>query len=304
MKISVVIPTYNNAGSITQTVGSVLRQKHGDLEVIVVNDGGTSPRDVLPMQDARLRLIEHPENVGVSEARNIGWADATGDLVFFLDSDDVAGAGLFTYAASAFSSVPEMDALLLGRADVQDETVDGAAVLPDPPLPAHPAAPVPLEMNRFCQMMEHRTGRFIPSAVFLRSASVRTEFGAAPWLRGLAHNQDTLFFLECAALGLRYFEAPDPWIVYRRHGSSMSQRGQIDRFSDRIRSMDYLLSQPAIRDPGREVHRTAKRMRHSAARRVARLHRQSGARGAAFACLMQDLRAGPTLKTLLALFRF
>lgn len=301
LKISVVIPTFNNSGSITQTVRSVLCQSHSDLEVIVVNDGGTSPRDLLPMKDPRLRLIECTENAGVSVARNAGFADVSGHLVYFVDSDDVIGPGLFRYAVEAFADRTEMDALALGRVNVQDETEMGNAVLPDPPVPVRPQAPVPLSHQQLCHMFEHVTGRFIPSAVMMRTGRVRAEMGTRPWLPGLVHNQDTLFFLEAAACGFRYYDAPDPWLVYRRHAGSLSQEGLIGRYSDRMRAMDHFGSLHAGRAEARRFHRLARKMRHNAARRVARAYGQLGCRRAAHDCLLDDFRAEPTLKTGVAL---
>jgi glycosyltransferase involved in cell wall biosynthesis len=87
---SIVMATYNQAGTITAAVESVRSQTHPNWELIIVNDGSTdATRDQLGRlgKDSRIKVIT-TENSGVSAARNRGLAEATGDIVFFLDSDN------------------------------------------------------------------------------------------------------------------------------------------------------------------------------------------------------------------------
>ena len=89
MKVSVVIPTYNDEGTIVATVESALAQRfEGEFEVIVVNDGSTDgTRAELEKFGDRIRVLDQ-ENRGVSAARNAGIQAATGEYVALLDADD------------------------------------------------------------------------------------------------------------------------------------------------------------------------------------------------------------------------
>jgi len=89
MKVSVVIPTFNDEGTIAETLESVFAQRFdGSFEVIVVNDGSTdSTRAVLARFGDRIRVIEQP-NRGVSAARNAGIRAAAGEYIALLDGDD------------------------------------------------------------------------------------------------------------------------------------------------------------------------------------------------------------------------
>lgn len=87
--VSVIIPLYNKAPHIENTINHVLKQSFSDFELIVVNDGSTdgSEKVVEKIDDPRLRLYNQ-DNHGVSYARNKGAQMASCDLVAFLDADD------------------------------------------------------------------------------------------------------------------------------------------------------------------------------------------------------------------------
>ena len=87
---SVVIPTYNRADFIAETIQSVLQQDYPDLEVLVVDDGSTDNTAAIVqplLTDERLRYLPR-QNAERGAARNYGLAQARGEYVLFLDSDD------------------------------------------------------------------------------------------------------------------------------------------------------------------------------------------------------------------------
>lgn len=90
-KISIIIPVYNVAPLIGQCLDSLLKQTHTNLEIICVNDGSTdNSLEILNQykeKDTRIIVIDI-ENQGVSNARNVGLQQATGEFVSFVDSDD------------------------------------------------------------------------------------------------------------------------------------------------------------------------------------------------------------------------
>lgn len=89
MKFSVVIPLYNKARYIGDTLRSVLAQTFTDYEVLVVDDGSRddSLAAARQVQSDKIRVIPQ-ENQGVSVARNTGIAHARGEYIAFLDADD------------------------------------------------------------------------------------------------------------------------------------------------------------------------------------------------------------------------
>ncbi len=91
MKYSVIIPAYQCANTIEQTVNSVLNSGLSDFEIILVNDGSndSTPEicDSLAQNYTEVICI-HKENGGVSSARNRGIEESTGEYILFMDSDD------------------------------------------------------------------------------------------------------------------------------------------------------------------------------------------------------------------------
>ena len=88
--ISVVLPVYNSAATIRDTVESVLQQTFGDFELLVIDDGSTDDtlRIVGDASDDRFRVFSF-ENSGPAAARNKGITRASGEFVAFIDSDDL-----------------------------------------------------------------------------------------------------------------------------------------------------------------------------------------------------------------------
>src|SRR5258708_3598978 len=90
-KVSVIIPAYNVASYIGETLDSVFAQTFADTEVIVVNDGSPDTEDMeraLARFNDRLTYIKQ-ENQGASVARNTGLSAAQGKFIAFLDADDL-----------------------------------------------------------------------------------------------------------------------------------------------------------------------------------------------------------------------
>jgi len=89
-KVSVVIPTYNRASEVRNAIESVLTQTFSDLEVIVVDDGSSDGTGKILGESYGNRIRYYAQaNQGASVARNRGVAEARGEWIAFLDSDDL-----------------------------------------------------------------------------------------------------------------------------------------------------------------------------------------------------------------------
>ena len=91
-KVSVIIPAFNAADTLAETVSSVLNGTHKHLEILIVDDCSTDATAKvaakLVEQDSKIQYFRNPQNYGVSKSRNLMMYRATGEYVAFLDSDD------------------------------------------------------------------------------------------------------------------------------------------------------------------------------------------------------------------------
>jgi glycosyltransferase involved in cell wall biosynthesis len=88
--VSVIVPTYNRPGMLAGCLRSILHQTYPNVEIVVVNDGGTDIRKIIdPLnQQNKITSLEHHSNRGMAAARNTGIAAAKGKYIAYLDDDD------------------------------------------------------------------------------------------------------------------------------------------------------------------------------------------------------------------------
>jgi glycosyltransferase involved in cell wall biosynthesis len=113
-RLSVVIPTWNRAGLVVEAVESALGQEGGDLEVIVVDDGSTDgTAEIIEQRFGKaVKLLRMATRSGVGAARNEGVSQATGDLLAFLDSDDLWLPGKLKAELDILERFPGAEAII------------------------------------------------------------------------------------------------------------------------------------------------------------------------------------------------
>jgi hypothetical protein len=120
--VSVVIPAFDAAETIADTIQSVLAQRHPgeiEVEIIVADDASTDGTIgvVVAISDRHpdvIRLVRLPVNAGPAAARNAGFRAATGALICFLDADDEYVPGFFRAAARSLADQPSVAAIVTG----------------------------------------------------------------------------------------------------------------------------------------------------------------------------------------------
>lgn len=129
-KVSVIVPVYNTEAYIYDCLDSLIKQSYKNLEIIVINDYSTDSSkkkiEQIAQKDERIKTFHFTKRKGVGAARNFGIKKATGDYIYFLDSDDylpentlqllishignseiIRGAIKTTYLSSSFAVVFE-----------------------------------------------------------------------------------------------------------------------------------------------------------------------------------------------------
>ena len=121
MNFTVVTAAYNASATIDQTIRSVLGQSHAPIEVLVVDDGSTD--DTFARLEAyrpRVTIFRTP-NQGLSRSRNLLCAKARGELIAFIDADDVWHPDYLATQAKLFTANPQAVAGFTRYTAFQDE---------------------------------------------------------------------------------------------------------------------------------------------------------------------------------------
>jgi glycosyltransferase involved in cell wall biosynthesis len=120
-KISIVTPSLNQAKFLPYAIESVLSQEYPNIEYIIIDGGSTDGSiDIIRQYESCLSFWSSEKDGGQSEAINKGFQKATGDIVAWLNSDDLYLPGVVNKAAEHFTSDPQLD-LLYGDCVFIDE---------------------------------------------------------------------------------------------------------------------------------------------------------------------------------------
>jgi hypothetical protein len=123
VKVSVCIINYNYARYLADAIESALHQEHPNLEVIVIDDGSTDASLTVAQRYAPKVHTLRKANGGQGSAVNAAFTASTGDVVFFLDADDMLTPGTASLAAAAFAENPA-----LAKIQFHMEIVDATGV--------------------------------------------------------------------------------------------------------------------------------------------------------------------------------
>ncbi|SRR5258708_3779747 len=112
-RVTVLMAVYNGAAYLRQAVESILTQTFRDFEFLIINDGSTddSRAIIASYDDSRVRVLDNPENIGLTRSLNRGLAAARGELIARQDADDVSRVTRLERQVAFMDSEPEVVAV-------------------------------------------------------------------------------------------------------------------------------------------------------------------------------------------------
>lgn len=124
---SVIVPLYNSAATIRETIASIREQEEENFELIVVDDGSTDDGLSIMLREAsrdpRIKLVAQP-NAGVSAARNNGASLARGRLLAFCDADDIWHPAKLSHHRALHDGDPDISASYAKTAFLEEREED------------------------------------------------------------------------------------------------------------------------------------------------------------------------------------
>ncbi|HYM70040.1 MAG TPA: glycosyltransferase [bacterium] len=213
-RVSVVIPVFNCEAYLAEAVESVRGQAYPDLELIIVDDGSTdgTARIAEGLANDSLRYV-YQDNGGPSRARNHGLTLARGDLIGFVDADDLWPPGRLHSQMRVLDHDPSVD-VVLGRTQLVRQVAGAGrdARLEDCSPPFVLLSPT--------------------AALFRRRAFERVGF----FDEALRYGEDTDWFMRARESGVPIVVQEDVVLRYRRHEHNMTH----GRNMKELRVMDVL----------------------------------------------------------------
>jgi glycosyltransferase involved in cell wall biosynthesis len=211
--ISVIIPAYNAASFIEETLRSVQAQTYGNLEILVVDDGSSDETwkiiELFSKKDPRIVPIKHEVNAGLAATRNTALKQAQGELIAFLDADDVWLPEKTSRQADLFRLQPHVN-LTFTNYYLWDGTKDVGLRYNKPK--DFSTDNLHVKIIYACP--------FAPSSVMVRHDFLRRVGGFDPSFPGV---EDWDLWLRMADTGMESKCVREPMFRYRLHPGNMSK---------------------------------------------------------------------------------
>lgn len=208
-RVSVVIPAYNVAAFLEETLQSVFAQTVTPFEILVVNDGSPDSVALEQMLAPYLHRIRYlvQENQGPSAARNTGIEAATGDFIAFLDGDDLWLPGYVAQQLEYLRSHPAYDLVYCNAVFFGDSIYAGQEYMTVCPSVGEADSAALIE--RRCHVF---------TSVMGRAAALKTmRFDVALW-----SSEDFEYWLRLSAAGFRIGYHREVLVRYRKRQTSLS----------------------------------------------------------------------------------
>jgi glycosyltransferase involved in cell wall biosynthesis len=244
VKISVLIPAYNAERTIRATLDSVLNQTFAPSEILLMDDGSTDRTVELVASFAPRVSLYRQENGGVATARNALVARAQGDLVAFLDSDDIWHPNYLKEQRKLVEQYPEAVCFVMGHVDFSgyDDFVwrsDSASVDANVEI---------LPPTAFLRRYSATPGMFVMNCCVPRS--VLSNIGPEPFKR--RYSEDCYFYNLLVLRGSAVYSSAQ-LVAYRiREGSNSSSR--LNTTEGDVRAFELLAKEHYSGLQGKQLH--------------------------------------------------
>ena len=277
--VSVVIPVFNAAAYVKETIDSALKQTYQHIEIVVVDDGSSDGSlALLRSYEPRIKVLSQA-NGGVSVARNRGVRESSGDILAFLDADDLWDPAKIERQISVLTRYPGALAVYCDHRIIDAE---GNITGPSGAL-AQPRTSGQLLRNLLL-------GNFIisPSLMILRRTAFQQVGGFDESMRVTG---DYDLWMRIAATGPILYML-DTLVSYRRHGRNMFTGESLELHLDTLRSLAKI--RPYVeRSKNASLREVLHQAKYNKLMSIAWHHDLKGQHGQAIRRYIDAVRANP-----------
>jgi glycosyltransferase involved in cell wall biosynthesis len=232
--VSIVTPSYNQAAYLEETIQSVLNQTYEDVEYIIIDGGSTDgSQEIIRQYENKLKYWQSKKDKGFADAINQGWMRAGGNILAYLNSDDLLERYAVQKAVQAFLDSPDAD-IVYGDTTMIDEKGNPLRVFQSEPFDIGAVFKTWFDPIRQ------------PSA-FIRKA-VMDEFGGVD--ENYQFCADFEYWIRIAGGGARFLYIPEVLSKSREHASAKSIRQQDVQAEELIRIFEKFRNTPVFLNSG------------------------------------------------------
>lgn len=239
--ISIIVPAYNVEAYLDECMESIIGQSYANIEVILVDDGSTdaTPQlcDAWASKDKRIHVI-HTDNHGLSAARNRGFANATGEWIWFVDSDDY----IVHDAVEKVSAVVDGQDCDLVAIDLQPFDETGAlslSVLDYEPL-HYSGMTEGYELEKV--LYQGKRGHYAVSYICRRDALQKFCVNAGPFDESIRLLEDVAFIYQYLKVVDKAAWIDGPLYWYRQSSGSLVHQGNAGRAESGLHVIEIISS--------------------------------------------------------------
>ena len=232
--VSIILPTYNRASLVLESIQSVLQQSYTDFELIIMDDGSdddTKTR-ISSISDERIKYHQLPHSGHTGRLKNFAIQQALGEYIAFIDSDDMWKAGKLEKQMALFDENPSIGFSITDVTTFKEDTIliDHSYSL------QHTIQCT----NIFQWMKESRFLVYIPTLVIKKSCFERTGYFDESMRSGDFHfNMRLAYYFD---VGIIYES-----LVWRRvHDSNMSEQIPFENYGEYVETYDYLYKKKMV----------------------------------------------------------
>lgn len=239
--VSIIIPTYNRAALLRETLKSVSRQKLTNWECIVVDDGSEDNTKMVVKEftdgDNRFTYFRRPSSYkkGATSCRNYGFLKSKGEYIQWLDDDDLLSKNKLIAQVQTLKSCEsaiatcDWDILWPGKKYFRRNLLNGKDSL--------------TAKEYFEELREHQT--FVPPHTFLAPRFIVEKAG--PWHPHLTLNDDAEFFTRVILQANKVVSSADGYVLYREHeGQRLSHQINSERLHSLLESLRLIHSHLSV----------------------------------------------------------
>lgn len=240
MKVSIIIPIYNVQSYISRCLDSVCQQTFQDVECILVDDCGQDESVSIAEQyiedytgPIQFQMLHHSQNQGLSGARNTGIKAATGDYIYFLDSDDTITPDCLSTLLALKDKYPDADFvqgnLLNEKGEISNDGFNN--------IPEYCNNPVTIENIMLQKVITSAWNRLVKRSLLIEN---NIYFPV-----GMIHEDMYWVYFLSKYVHAAAFSNIGTYIYYTNEGSimtSVSQTTRIKRYTSRLKASEAYLT--------------------------------------------------------------